>query len=147
VRTLVVEDLDKLVETSLLLKKIGGCRFAGFFLQGQVHAFMTAVLLRMTGLDSFATDAQAQPPHRELTQVEQRVSGSEGHAVVAADVGGQTTLFEKPLKHSESIVFFRGRKDLAGEQVAAGMVGEWVAVVMIPEQELRFVIGAPELGT
>jgi serine/threonine protein kinase len=34
----------------LLLKKIGGGRLGGLFLQGQMHALMTPVLLRMTGL-------------------------------------------------------------------------------------------------
>jgi hypothetical protein len=32
----VVEDLDKFVEARLLLKKIGGRRFSGFFLQCQM---------------------------------------------------------------------------------------------------------------
>ena len=147
VRAFVVEDLDELVKASLLLKKIGGGRFGGFFFQGQMHAFVTPVLLRMGGFDPFDADAQAQPPHGELAQVEQRVCGSEGHAVVAADVGGQAALLKKPLKHGKSVVFFGGRERLAGQQVSAGMIGdrEWVAVVMIPEQELAFVIGTPEL--
>ena len=85
---------------------------------------MAAVLLRMAGLDPFDADAQAQPPHRELAQIKQGVSGSEGHTVIAADVGGQTTLLKKPLKHSESILFSGRRKGFTGEQKAAGMVGD-----------------------
>jgi hypothetical protein len=54
---------------------------------------MTPVLLRMAGLDALNTDPQAEPPHRELAQVEQRMCGSERHTVIAADVGGQATLF------------------------------------------------------
>jgi len=114
VRAFVVEDLHKLVKARLLLKKIGGRGLGGFFLQGQMHAFVTPVLLRMGRFDPFDADAQAQPPHGELAQVEQRVCGSEGHAVVAADVGGPATLLKKPLKHSESVVFTGRRKSLTG---------------------------------
>src|ERR1700730_12893693 len=75
------------------------------------------------------------------------VSGSEGHAVVAADVGGQTALFKNPLKYSESVVFPGRRKSLTSEKKATGVVGdgERVAVLVIAEQELTFVIGAPQL--
>jgi len=66
VGTFVVEDLDKFLEARLLLKKIGGGRLGGLFLQGQMHALMTAISLRMTRLDSFDADAQPQPPHREF---------------------------------------------------------------------------------
>jgi len=80
-------------------------------------------------------------------QVKQSVRGSERHTVIAADVGGQAALFEKPLKYSESVVFPGGRKRLTGEQEPAGVVGdgERVAVLVISQQELAFVIGAPQL--
>ena len=55
--TLVVEDVHKLVKASLLLEGIPGGWFGGFFFQGEMHAFVTAVLLRMTPLD--ALDANA----------------------------------------------------------------------------------------
>ena len=73
--------------------------------------------------------------------------GSEGHAVVAADVGGKTALFKKLLKYSESVVFPGRRKSLTSEEKATGVVrdGERVAVLVISEQELTFVIGAPQL--
>jgi hypothetical protein len=96
VGTFVVKDLDKFFEARLLLKKISGGRLGGLFLQGQMHALMTPVLLRMAGLDALNTDPQAEPPHRELAQVEQRMCGSERHTVIAADVGGQAALFKKP---------------------------------------------------
>ena len=58
VRTLVVEDLDKLVEASLLLQEIGGSGLGGFFLPSEVPAFMTTVLLRMARLDAFDANAE-----------------------------------------------------------------------------------------
>ena len=39
-----------------------------------MHALMTAVLFRMTGLDALELDAEAQPPDREFGKTEQRCS-------------------------------------------------------------------------
>ena len=85
-RTLVLEDLHKLVEPSLLLQEVSTRRLGGFFLQGEMHAFMAAVLLRMSRFDPFNADAQAQPPDRQFAEIKQGVSGSEGHAIITADV-------------------------------------------------------------
>lgn len=87
-RTLAIKNLDEVIEAGLLLEEVDGGRLGGFFLQGEMHAFVTAILLGMARLDPFDGNAQARPPHRKLAQVEQRMSGSEGHAVVAANVGG-----------------------------------------------------------
>ncbi len=97
--TLLIEDLDEVVEAGLLLQEVGGRRLGGFFLQGEMHAFMAAILLRMTGFDSLDANAEAKPPDGEFAEIEQSVRGSEGHTVVAADVGGQATLLKKPLLH------------------------------------------------
>ena len=77
-RSFVVEDLNELVEARLLLEKISRRRLGGFFLQGEVHALVTTVLLRRTWFDPFDADPQAQPPDCQLAQVKQGVSGSEG---------------------------------------------------------------------
>ena len=149
-RTFLVKDFDEVIEAGLLLQEVCSGGLGGFFLQREMHALMAAILLGMARLDPFDTNAQAEPPDRELAQVKQGVSGSEGHAVIAADVGGQAALLKKPLKGSKSVVFAGGRKSLTSEEIAAGMVGdgERIAVLTIPEQELAFVIGAPQfVGT
>ena len=73
--------------------------------------------------------------------------GSEGHTVITANVGGQAALAKKPFKYGKSILLPSRRKRLAGEQKTAGVVGdrERVAVVLVAEQELAFVVSAPEL--
>jgi len=43
---LVVEDIHKFIKAGLLLQKVRKRRLGGFFLQSEMHAFMTAVLLR-----------------------------------------------------------------------------------------------------
>jgi hypothetical protein len=69
----------------------------------------------MTRLDPFHANAQPEPPDGKSAQVEQGVGGSEGDAVIAADVGGQATLFKKPLKESKSKGFPGGGKSFAGQ--------------------------------
>src|SRR5437879_6309009 len=147
VGTFVVEDLHELVEARLLLKKIAGRRLGGLFLQGQMHALMAAVLLGVARLNPLDANTEPEPPDRELAQIKQGVRGSEGHAVIAADVGWQAALLKKPLKHSESVVFPGRRKGFTGEQKPAGVVGDGqrLAVLMTPQQKLAFVIGAPQL--
>ena len=72
--------------------------------------------------------------------------GSERHTVIAADVGGQAALLKKPFKHRESVLFPGRRKGFTGEEKPAGVVGDRqrIAVLMIPQQKLAFVIGAPQ---
>jgi hypothetical protein len=58
VRTFVVEDLNEPFEPGLLLQKIPSGRLSSLFLQREMHAFVAAVLLRVTGLDPLDADAQ-----------------------------------------------------------------------------------------
>ena len=146
-RPLPIEDFGELVEASRLLEEVGGSWFGGFFLEREMHAFMAAVLLRVTWLDALNADAQAQPPDVEFAQVKHSVSRSKRHTVIAADVGRQFMFLEKPFKHDESVVFSSRRQGFTGEQEAAGVIGdgERITVVAIAEQEFAFVIGAPEI--
>lgn len=43
----------------MLLEEVDGGRLGGFFLQGEMHAFVTAILLGMARLDPFDGNAQA----------------------------------------------------------------------------------------
>lgn len=61
-RTLLVEDLHELVEAGLLLEEVGGGRLGGLFFQGEMHAFVAAILLRMARLDALNGNAEAKPP-------------------------------------------------------------------------------------
>jgi hypothetical protein len=111
-----------------------------------MHAFMAAILLWMAGLDALNANAQPQPPHRELAQIEQRLRRSKRNAIIAADVGGQTTLLKKPFKPSKSLILFRGGQRFAGQQITAGVIGDGqrITVLAITQQEFTFVIGAPQ---
>ena len=65
-RTLKGKDLHELIEAGLLLQEVAGRRLSGFFLQGERHAFMAAILLRMARLDPLDANAEAKPPDGEF---------------------------------------------------------------------------------
>src|SRR6185312_12316466 len=62
VRSFGVELLDEGIEACLLLQAVEPRRPGRLFLQGQMHALMTAILLRMARLD--ALDRDAEPGHQ-----------------------------------------------------------------------------------
>src|SRR3954470_15835568 len=144
---LLVEFLDEVVELGLLLKDIGSSGPGGLLFEGQMHAFMTAVLLGMAGLDALDADAQPQPPDGKLGEVEEAVGGSEGDAIVGANGPWQATLLEEALKGSKRRHFGIRFHGLAQQQKAGGMIGdgERVAVAPVGEHELSLIVGAPEI--
>jgi hypothetical protein len=112
-----------------------------------VHTLVAAVLLRVTGLDALDLDAEPEPPHGELGEVEQGIGTGEGNAVIGADGLGHPELLENGFEHGESVGLFGGGERLAGEDVAAGEVRdrERVAVAAIGEHELALVVGARQI--
>ena len=112
-----------------------------------MHAFVSAVLLRMTGPDAFDTNTQAQPPHRKLGEIEKPVGGSKRNAVIGTDGLRQTTLFEKALKGSKSGLLGVRFHGFAQQQIARGMIGDRqrVTVALVGQHELALVIGAPQI--
>jgi hypothetical protein len=138
VRALAIENFHEVIEAGLLLQEVGGRRFRGFFLQGEMHAFMASILLGMAGLDAFDADAQAQPPDGELTQVEQSMRRGEGHAIIAANVGRQAALLKQPFKRGKRVLFAGGGQSFAAQQETAGMIGdrERITVLAVAQQKL-----------
>ena len=53
----VIEFLQEGVELGLLLQEVGARRAGGFFLQGEMHALMPAILLGMAGTDPLHGDS------------------------------------------------------------------------------------------
>ena len=68
-RSFGVELLDEVVGAGLLLLEIVDSRFGRLALQCEMHAFMTAVLLRVARLDPLDRDAWSQPPDSQPGQV------------------------------------------------------------------------------
>ena len=58
-RSFVIVNPDELVEAFLLLQEVEGCGLGGFLLEGQVHALVATVLLRMARLDALQADAES----------------------------------------------------------------------------------------
>jgi len=112
-----------------------------------MHAFVPAVLLRVTGFDALDADPEPQPPHGELTQAEEGGAAGEGDAVVGADRQRQPKVFKNPFKHGKCVHLLGCAQGLAAQQIAARRVGDGqrVAVPFIGEHELALVIGAPQI--
>jgi len=108
-----LKTFHEVIEAGLLRQKVVSGRLGGFFLQGEMHAFVATILLRMSRLDAFDGDAQAKPPDSEFAEVEQSMRGGEGHSVITANVGGQTALLKQPFKRGESVVFAGGGQRFA----------------------------------
>src|SRR5471030_1223550 len=134
-RSLLVVIVDEGIELGLLLEEVFARRLGGFFLQGQVHAFVPTVLLWVTWLDTLDADPEAQPPDRELAEAKEGAVAGEGHTVVAADRARQPEVLESPFKDGKRIDLLGRRECLAAQQVAAGEVGDGqrVAIAEIGE--------------
>ena len=100
--------LDERIEPGLLLEHIGGGGLSGFGLQGEMHAFVPTILLRMTGLDALDVNAEAEPPDGEGAEAIQGVGGGKGHAVVGANGLGKAEFLEGALEDGEGEFFLRG---------------------------------------
>ena len=89
---------------------------------------------------------EAEPPDGQLAEPVDRMRGREGHAVVGPDRLREATLLERALEDGEGELLLRRRQGLAGQQVAAGEIGDRqrVAVPAIAEHEFAFVVRAPE---
>ena len=83
----VVEDVAEVVEVALLGTEVCLRRSSGFALEGSMHSFVTAVLLRLTRFDGLRTDAEPDPPGAQTCEASE-ADGSEGRTVVGADDGG-----------------------------------------------------------
>ena len=107
-RSFGIELVDEGVEAILLLQAVQAWRPGCFLLEGEMHTLMAAVLLRMARFDALDRDADAQPPDRELREVEQGIGTGEGHAVVGAYGKRQATLAEQPFEGGDGRLLARG---------------------------------------
>src|SRR5207302_4669152 len=75
------------------------------------------------------------------------MGAGERHTVVGPDRLRQAALLKHALEHGKGVDLLGGRERLAGEQVATGKVadGERIAIALVGEHELAFVIGAPQI--
>jgi len=66
VRPFGVELPNEGIEALLLLQAVEARRPGCFLLEGEVHALVATVLLRVAGFDALDGDAEPKPPDREL---------------------------------------------------------------------------------
>ena len=68
---------------------------------------MAAVLLWLSGLDAFDSDAEAEPPDRELGEIEQGIGAGEGDAIIGTDGERQSALCKQPFEGGDGRIFAR----------------------------------------
>ena len=141
-----IELAHKIVEAGLLLEEVHAWRPGRFFLQGKMHPFVAPVLLGMTGFDALDRDAQPQPPHGQLGEVEQAVGAGEGETVVGSDGIGQSPLLEQLEEGREGCFFTRRLQGFAHQDEARSLIGDGqgVTVLCVAELELALEISAPQ---
>src|ERR1700730_7727902 len=146
-RAFGIELAEEGVEAFLLLQAVEARRPGRLLLEGEVHAFMAAVLLWMPGLDAFDRDAEPEPPHRELGEVEQGIGTGKRHAVVGADGPREATIADQALKGCHCRLFAGRIECLTQQQKARSMIGDGqrIAVAAIAELELTLEVGAPQI--
>ena len=132
VRPDVIVGATKVVEDTLLQVEVGSGRPGQTLLERAVHAFVSGVLLRLTGRDALVRDAELKPPDVEMGQAV-NASRGEGSAVVAADGIGKPMLSEKATELGLHARRANVEQPVAGEQVAAKVVddGERIAVAAV----------------
>ena len=111
-----------------------------------MHPLMATVLLRMTWRDPLQLDAKAEPPHRELAEAIEGMRGGKRQPVIGSNPSRETKFFERALEHGKGKFLLCRRQRLTRQQIPAGEIrdGERIAVLPIAEQELAFIVRAPQ---
>jgi hypothetical protein len=145
VRPDLVEVVSEDVEASLLGGAVGGGREGGFRLEIPVHAFVSTVLVRGSGLDEVGEDVELDPPDGEAREAAQG-NGCEGGSVVGPDPVGEAELLEEPSEDAPGAGVSGTREALACEQEPAKAVldGERIAVDAVEGLEVPLEIGGPD---
>lgn len=68
----LIELTPPLVKALLLLPHVGARRPGSLAFEGTVHAFVSSVLLWLSGLDTLMRNAELDPPDGELGEATQR---------------------------------------------------------------------------
>src|SRR5882757_3049429 len=100
------------------LRGAGWRRWPHGFQKREVKALVPAVLLRMTRIDPFMSDAELDPPHRQRRQAGGPGRG-EWRTVVRADHLRQAVLAERPLKRRLALGILRAAGRRQADQIAA----------------------------
>src|SRR6185503_4997624 len=137
--------LAEAVEGALLRLEIRRRRRRGLLRKSEVHPLMSAILLRLAGLDPLVSNSELPPPGRKLRQAGDAARRERG-AVVASDGVRQAELVEDLLHDlPDPLAVGPAQRDARDEKAAVGVGdGERVAARR-PDREVALEVDAPDL--
>src|SRR6516165_175868 len=142
----VVEVVAETVKPRLLLGRRGGRRARGLRLERGMHALVTAILLRRTGLNPLQANAQLGPLHRQPGQAARAAARGKRTAIVAADRPRQTQLAKGLLDHRLHCLD-RLRHNATLDQKTAVGIGDRQRIAALPvgRAEPTLEVDAPQV--
>ena len=146
VRAHAVVVVDECVEADLLSVHVGFRRQSCFLFEGPVHAFVTSILLRLSGRNPLMANAKLDPPRAQQRQAKHALR-CERMAVVGSNGIGQTVIAKDACENGADPLVPDRTQAVTGEQVAAVGVGhgERIAIDAVEQSKLPFEVCAPDL--
>ena len=153
VRALLVIDALKGAEAVELLAQAHGRRRGGVLEQGQMHALVSSVLLRLAGRDPLRLNPGLDHQNRKARQPSDADRG-ERRTVVGAQPERQAEFAERGVEHRPDVLAVRSGQRLAAQQIAAHRIGERqrLATGAVAGQEpalevdAPYIVGRPAIG-
>ena len=136
----------KIEKSPLLLAKAGARRRSGLCFQGEMEAFVTAILLRCAKVDAFGANPRANPPNRQPAQTGQS-RRRERRPIVGANGQRQSVLPEYRLKDSADVTAISFWDSPASQQIPAVGIGDGkrIATLAIAAKKPTFEVSAPDM--
>src|ERR1035438_8240180 len=124
----------------------GWRRWPHGFQKREVKTLVSAVLLRMTRINPFMSDAELDPPHRQRRHAGGPARG-EWRTVVRADHLRQAVLAERPLKRRFALGILRAAGRRQADQIAAEAIRhrEGFRTRAVAQPDPALVIKAPHM--
>src|SRR5262245_56593095 len=143
-RTLPVILLDELIKVARLASK--RWLWGDIVLKGSVHAFVASILAGLARLNALGTDAQLDPPFRQLTDPAQG-QGGKGGAVIGANAIRQAVSAKSPLKPGSNRLIGRVLQGPTDQQIPREIVTERQRITAppAPHQKISLEVRAPYL--
>ena len=128
------------------LRGLGRRRWPHGLQKREVETLVSAILLRMAGINPFMADAKLDPPYRQRGQTSDPSRG-ERRAVVGADDLRQAVLAKRPFQQGLALGILRAARRRQANQIAAEAIGhrEGLNARSVAQPDPALVIEGPDM--